>query len=974
LGGFHLRIVLVGIALAICMAMLLVNIYRGQIELRESVLNNFRHDLERHAASLSYFYSERKNDLQNLPTKREISIFFENKALGMSMEYGLRASLLAIQESLDQVLKERMLGQDLIYTRFIFVDSSGKCLIDSQRTLGSEPQRENCQEYLTPDRFEPVILVKRLNGLTQLIVSSPYFFKGRYSGQLLAWISTETVHKHLIGADSPFQKKITRIFSTQGDFYLPTGKDEPDLLDVAVMRDRDYLRFKTTDQSGTSMEMFSAWTQIQDTPLFLVVVSPSKELFGALDPLDLIIVLGSLSALALLGGGVSWWTNTRNMILRNHLEDAAIREQAIAEKNRELEGEIAERTRAEEALRSAEEKYRTIFENAVEGIFQSTPQGRCLSANPAMAKMHGYGSPEEMITEIIDIKHQLYVDPDRLDEFKRLMERDGFVRGFESQVYRKDGAKVWITQSARTVHDDQGDILYYEGFVQDITERKEAEELSKNLITASPIGIYIIQHKKFQIVNQWFQEITSFDKDDLPWLKPSNLVHPDDWPEVRKKAYDMLEGKSSTPYEYRVIAKGGKTKWVMETVTRTKYQGKKAVLGFFLDITGHKELEKQLLQAQKMEAVGRLAGGVAHDFNNMLGAIIGYTEMLLQRLNPGDPTYHYGEEIRKAADRAAILTRQLLAFSRKQVLQPQKLNLNAVISELEKMLRRLIGDKVDLFLNLEPVLAAVKADFGQMEQVILNLAINAHDAMPRGGKLAISTANVNLDDAVTQKQAVIPGPYIVLAVSDNGLGMDTETLDHIFEPFFTTKELGSGTGLGLSTVYGIIKQSGGFIEVSSEVGAGTTFKIYLPAIGESVESFEAALADTEPLRGSETVLLVEDEEILRNLIKNALEMNGYKVLEARNSREAFKICERYQEPIHLMLTDVVMPRMSGRELAQRLAPLRPEIQVIYMSGYTEDVLFRQGVLDASLAFLQKPFRQYELTAKVRKVLDSHPEG
>ncbi|MCX5889636.1 MAG: response regulator, partial [Deltaproteobacteria bacterium] len=361
--------------------------------------------------------------------------------------------------------------------------------------------------------------------------------------------------------------------------------------------------------------------------------------------------------------------------------------------------------------------------------------------------------------------------------------------------------------------------------------------------------------------------------------------------------------------------------------------------------------------------------------NNMLGAIIGYTEMLMKRLNQADPSYHYGEEIRKAADRAAILTRQLLAFSRKQILQPQRLNLHTVIGDLEKMLRRIIGEDIDLLLNLDPTLTAVKADFGQMEQVLLNLAVNARDAMPQGGKLAISTANINLNEAYPQKQADFSaGPYIVMAVSDSGLGMDGETLDHIFEPFFTTKELGSGTGLGLSTVYGIIKQSGGFIEVASKSGVGTTFKIYLPAIGEAAESFEVLSADAEPLRGSETILLVEDEEILRQLIKNALELNGYKVLAARDSREAVMICEQHQEPIDLMLTDVVMPQMNGRQLAQRLAELRPEIKVIYMSGYAEDVLFRQGVLDPSIAFLQKPFRQYEMTAKVRKMLDSRLEG
>jgi PAS domain S-box-containing protein len=970
------KIFLAGIIFAAGVALLLGNVYRGQVELQKSVVNNFRHDLEKHAAALSYFFSERKNDLKNLPAKREISIYFENKALGMSMEYGLRASLTAIHESFDQVLKERMLGPDRIYTRFVFADGSGACLSDTQKTPDANMR---CKEFLTPDSHKPFILVKRLDDSAQLIVSSPYFFKGRYSGQIVAWISMTTLHKHLIGSTSQSHQKIFRVFSRQENFFLPTETKAPAtaslLPNIAALPDRQYSFYKASARSGTREEMFSTWVPIQETPLLLVGVIPARELFGYLSPKLLLLIMGSLSIIFTTGVAVVWWTNTRNMILRTRLEEAAIREREIGEKNRQLEEEIIQRRRVGEALRSAEEKYRTIFENAVEGIFQSTPDGHPLSANPAMAKIHGYSSPEEWMTEITDIKHQVYVDAKRRDEFVKVMDNEGFVKGFESQIYKKDGAKVWISESARAVHDDNANLLYYEGFVQDVTERKEAEELSRNLITASPIGIFILQDGRFRVANHWFHEITSIDKDELSQVVPTKLIHPDDQPEVIRKATGMLEGKSSTPYEYRLIAKGGKIKWIVETVIPSIYQGKEAVLGFFMDITGHKELEKQLLQAQKMEAVGRLAGGVAHDFNNMLGAIIGYTEMLMQRLNREDSTYHYSEEIRKAADRAAMLTRQLLAFSRKQVLQPRKLNLNVVIKDLEKMLRRLISENIELDLHLDRALTAVKADAGQMEQVILNLAVNARDAMPQGGKLTMSTTNVNLDETYVRKQEdVTPGSYIVLEVRDNGLGMDADTLDHIFEPFFTTKDPGSGTGLGLSTAYGIIKQSGGFIEVESNPGAGTIFKIFLPATGESEEDSEGEPAERDPLRGSETILVVEDEEILRQLIKAALEMNGYKVLEARNARDAVELCEQNKPPIHLMLTDVVMPKMSGRELAQRLARLRPELKVIYMSGYAEDVLLRQGVLDSSITFLQKPFRQYELTAKVRKVLDSRPKG
>ena len=350
-GGTYLTVAIAAVVLLVCLATLLGKTYRAQVEIRESILNNFKQDLAKHAAALSYFYTERKNDLKNLPTKREISIFFQNKALGMSMEYGLRASLMAIQESFHQVLKERMLGGDRIYTRFIFADSSGECLIDIQGPPHSEAPQKTCQEFLTPSSSNPVILVKRVNGQAQLIASCPYFFKGTYAGQIIAWISTETVHKHLIGADSQFHKKIIRVFSSQGNFYLPSEKNGADvsaaLPIVTNLADLEFYRFKMINPAGGQVEMISTWMPIQDTPLLLVGAIPAHELFGYLSPWHLLAVLGSLSIFSLLGGGVAWWTNTRNVVLRTRLEGAAIREQEIGEKNVQLEEEIAERKRAE---------------------------------------------------------------------------------------------------------------------------------------------------------------------------------------------------------------------------------------------------------------------------------------------------------------------------------------------------------------------------------------------------------------------------------------------------------------------------------------------------------------------------------------------------------------------------------------------------------------------------------------------------
>jgi nitrogen-specific signal transduction histidine kinase/CheY-like chemotaxis protein len=387
------------------------------------------------------------------------------------------------------------------------------------------------------------------------------------------------------------------------------------------------------------------------------------------------------------------------------------------------------------------------------------------------------------------------------------------------------------------------------------------------------------------------------------------------------------------------------------------------------DVTEHKQLGQQLIQAQKMEAVGRLAGGVAHDFNNLLTIINGYAALLSEETSTEDPRRARLKEILMAGERAASLTRQLLAFSRRQVLEPRVLNLNSVLADIEKMLRRLIGEDVELVSTLKPDVGRVKVDPGQIEQVIMNLALNARDAMPEGGKLLIETSNVEIDEKYVRSHSpMMPGKYVMVAVSDTGCGMDLDTQAHIFEPFFTTKEEGRGTGLGLATVYGIVKQSGGFIWVYSEPGRGSTFKIYLPFIEENVPKAKPAKVRTKQVKGSETVLVVEDEGGVRSLVCQTLASQGYKVLEAAGAAQALKISEQHTEPIHLLLTDVVMPQTDGKKLAMRLSTLHPETKVLYMSGYTDDAIVRHGILNVGTSFLQKPFLPRVLLLKIREVL------
>jgi two-component system, cell cycle sensor histidine kinase and response regulator CckA len=454
-----------------------------------------------------------------------------------------------------------------------------------------------------------------------------------------------------------------------------------------------------------------------------------------------------------------------------------------------------------------------------------------------------------------------------------------------------------------------------------------------------------------------------------------SLVHPEDRETVGRRAEAAFRGVAAYKLEHRILRRDGTVRWVLEQadVVTDPDTGAPMMIGIVQDVTERRLLEEQLQQAQKMEAVGRLAGGIAHDFNNLLGVIDGYAQLML-RSAEGEERHHLGE-IQKAAERATALTRKLLAFSRRQVLQLSVFDINRVLEDMEKLLVRLIGEDVRLVTRLDPALGRVRADPRQIEQVLINMAVNARDAMPDGGQLKIETRNVVLDERyAAEHSSVTAGPYIMISVEDTGTGMDADTRRHIFEPFFTTKPPGKGTGLGLATAYGIVKQSQGHIWVYSEMGLGTIFKVYLPRVDQPAAA-DAAPAAPEPSRaGTETILLVEDEEALRNLTREILEAEGYVVLEAASGHAALEVARSFGGAIHLLLTDVVMPGMSGRALADALTEARPETRVLYMSGYTGDAIVHHGVLDEGLAFLQKPVSPDALLRKLRRMFDDGAPG
>jgi two-component system cell cycle sensor histidine kinase/response regulator CckA len=515
------------------------------------------------------------------------------------------------------------------------------------------------------------------------------------------------------------------------------------------------------------------------------------------------------------------------------------------------------------------------------------------------------------------------------------------------------------------------------GRLQAERERRRSEEMLQSLVKAAPLAVIGLDLEgRVNLWNPAAEQIFGWQREEtlgrpLPFIAEGNQS------EFRRNLEEALRGEEVVGREVSRQRKDGSlanlTLWVVRT---TDAQGAvTGVIGIMADVTERKRMEEQFRAAQRMEAIGRLAGGVAHDFNNLLSVILGYSELILERLPADDPARRHAAEIRKAAVKAADLTRQLLAFSRRQVLETRLLNLNVVVADIEKILRRLIGEDVELITRLAPDLGWVKVDPAQTEQVIMNLVVNARDAMPKGGKVTLETSNVEIDEAYAQAHvAMSPGPCVMLAVSDTGTGMDLETAAHIFEPFFTTKK--EGTGLGLSTVYGIVKQSGGNIWVYSEPGRGTTFKIYLPRqAAVAAPAPLAAPAAASPAAGAETIMVVEDALPLRELACEFLRKAGYTVLEAPTGKEALAIAAQHSGGIHVLLTDVIMPGLSGPDLARELQALQPGLAVLFMSGYTDDAIVHHGVLEPGVNLLPKPFSRDQLLRKMREVLDKRaPRG
>jgi two-component system, cell cycle sensor histidine kinase and response regulator CckA len=631
-------------------------------------------------------------------------------------------------------------------------------------------------------------------------------------------------------------------------------------------------------------------------------------------------------------------------------------------------------------LEERERDFRTLVDNIPDLLFRTDLQGRIVYISRSVYALTGYTAEEALGMKMAG---EMYLVPEEAGRFFAKLKKNGSIANFEARLKRKDGSIWWASTNAHFYKERNGEIMGIEGIARNIDELKstenalkESEERYRTLHDASFGGIFIHDQGIVLECNQGLSEITGYTLEELIGMDALNTLVAPAWRETVRQNIDSGFGQ---PYEVEGLKKDGTIYPLYIQGKNIPYRGRTVRAVEYRDITEKKQadkekkdLEEKLRQAQKMEAIGRLAGGVAHDFNNMLGVIIGHAGLALANIDPSHPFYYNLEQIRKAGERSAELTRQLLAFARKQTVSPKVLDLNKTVTGMTSMLQRLIGEDIDLAWLPGEKIWPVKMDPSQIDQILANLCVNARDAIADVGKVTIETGNAEFDHAYcAENVGFLPGAYVLLAVSDDGCGINPEVLDNIFEPFFTTKESGKGTGLGLATVYGVVKQNKGFINVHSEPDRCTTFSIYFPRY----RAKRGALQDKEPGRpaegGHETILLVEDEPAILEMAAMMLKRLGYEVIPAGAPGDAIDLAQKHYGKIDLLVTDVVMPEMNGRDLAKNILHYCSDLKCLFMSGYTADVIAHHGVLERSINFIQKPFSEKSLGAKVREAIDGH---
>ncbi len=860
----NLTTVAVGCALVCYIAVMLVSSYSSQMKLREATLEQLKQDAEKRASAVSYFYSERKNDVGELANNRTVTAYFENQALGMSMQYGLTASLIGIADTFEQVLTEKKLDSDRIYQRIVLTDPEGKVLVDRRSPLAPATSLD-WKQFLSPDNPAPVMLIRPGEERVDVLISVPCYFKGRFSGQITAWVHSETVCEHLVSTTKgPASKRIACIVAERGGEFLPLN-DPKDaycsrIKDLSKLKAGEIHAFRQTavdnyEVGERNAEFLGITTPIKGAPFFLVTFVPKAEVLGETPPWMLPMGMGLLSLFILGGLVIVWSIRMRNIVLHTRLEEAARGKQEVESRNEALSKEIVERRRIEEALRESEERYRQLADLLPQPIFEMDANNRLTFVNRAAFKAFGY-TPED------------------------------FLKGLDARLLFSPEDQI------RVIH-----------------------------------GLC---------------------------------------PSVREGA------RETSAIEFSARRKDG-TRFPALIYASSIMQGDLVVglRGTIMDLSERKKMETELLRTQKLESVGVLAGGIAHDFNNILTAIIGYTELAMRKTENDVPVHGYIQEILQASLRARDLVQQILAFSRKGETELVPLEIDSVVKEAMKLIRASLPTTIEIRQEIRRQHAVVRADPTQIHQVIMNLCTNAAHAMSgRTGLLEVIVDRVILNaEEAAGAENLGQGAYVSLTVRDNGMGMDPELQDRIFEPYFTTKAKGVGTGLGLSVVHGIIRALGGAISVESEVGKGSTFQVLLPLANAEVKA--RSTASIQAFRGSEHILLVDDEQTIVEIGREALKHLGYHVAANNSSVEALQLFKDRPDDFDLVITDMTMPNMTGEELARELMRIRPNIPIILCTGYNDMMTEKKAKEMGIREYLAKPWVIQDLSSAIRRALDQH---
>ncbi len=840
--------IIIAVVLLAFVSFLLTTNYASQTDLQKTLLEQFRLENSWRAQTLAHFFKDRREDLINLASIREISILFESQVGDMSMEQG-RKLLQPIRERFIILLNHYRTGLEAAYLQVALLDDKGRVLVQASAAGRPLPLPADVKQLMDPGYRAGIVAAE--DGDRTILISTAYFFRGRHSGHIIAWINPAYVADHvMIPQGTP--RRTAFLASNTKTVYLPAGAQP--VPDVQERSEGFPIRFEDKTAGREVQKMIGLSIPVKGTPFFYVTTAPADDVVGGFEPQGLIMGMGILAITIIGGGFITIRTMTRSLMLQSNLDASLQHEREVREKNRQLEKEINERIQAEEALRQSEEQYRTLVEASPDVIFTLSTRG----------------------------------------------------------------------------------------------------------------GILIS-------INSTFEQITGWSRDE--WIgKPFlEIVHPDDRPIALAKHQEAMNGAGLQRYELRCLTKSGEYRATELTTTALQNDGMVVGrLGIVRDITERNALEEKLRQAVKMQAVGQLAGGIAHDFNNILSVIISASDLLLLDIDEDSTLRPHAEMILKSAERGAQLTRNLLAFSRKQILTMWPGDLNEIIRNVEPLIARLIREDLGFAVSLTPGELLCLADSMQIEQVIMNLAANASDAMSKGGQLTISTGRLMMDAEFKVRHGFgQDGEYAVLRVEDTGYGMDDRTRERVFEPFFTTKEVGKGTGLGLATVFGIVKQHRGYIDVRSEVGKGTTFTIYLPLILETADDRSSAAPASRPIGGSETILVAEDDDVVRMMLKSVLSGAGYRVIEAQDGRDAEKKYKDHQAEISLLVFDVIMPNENGKQAYDSIRSISPDIKCLFLSGYTADIINETGISEEEGGFLQKPVMPVLLLKKIREILDSH---